>query len=390
MRLFTLCYILLILFSASLPVSTEGQSRNKQFSFRDSLDHAFDLSDWIINANGFIPVPIIVTEPALGGFGLGFVPVFMKKNPPLQSQGRTVPVPPDMTVVAAAYTANKTWFTGIGRTATLDKLRMRYKAFIGYANINLDFYRETAQLGEMKFGFNGRSLPAYFYLAKQLTDARWLTGIQYLFVHTELKMQNEASLPDFVKDKEVKSNIGELGVLGEFDTRDNTFTPNKGLKAHAHINFSENFFGSDYSYQQINGFLYWYVPVWKQKSSGKSLVSGFRFDYQQMLGDPPFYAVPFIDLRGVPMARYQGNTNLIVETEQRWDFQRRWSAVAFGGLAKAFDHFDEFGDATLVYNYGAGFRYLVARKFQLRMGVDVARGPTTWAYYIIFGSSWGR
>lgn len=39
---------------------------------------------------------------------------------------------------------------------------------------------------------------------------------------------------------------------------------------------------------------------------------------------------------------------------------------------------------------GAGFRYLLARWFNLYMGIDVARGPMPddWAWYIIFGSFW--
>jgi hypothetical protein len=95
-------------------------------------------------------------------------------------------------------------------------------------------------------------------------------------------------------------------------------------------------------------------------------------------------------MRGVPTVRYQGRTTLLAETEQRVDFTRRWSAIAFGGVAKAFDDVGEASEADLVYGVGGGFRYLIARKFKLRMGVDIARGPEKWAYYIVFGNTWGR
>ena len=39
---------------------------------------------------------------------------------------------------------------------------------------------------------------------------------------------------------------------------------------------------------------------------------------------------------------------------------------------------------------GAGFRYEVARKYGLHMGVDVAFGPGTTAIYVQFGSAWAR
>jgi hypothetical protein len=119
-------------------------------------------------------------------------------------------------------------------------------------------------------------------------------------------------------------------------------------------------------------------------------VSAVRADWQQATGDPPFYLLPYVDMRGIPLARYQGRTTYILETEQRFDVTRRWSAMAILGLAKAFDSYDEFADADLLYTYGTGFRYLVARQLKLRMGVDVARGPEVWAYYIVFGSAWTR
>ena len=57
-------------------------AQKKKISLKDSLDGAFDVSDYIIDANGFIPIPYIITEPALGGFGGALIPVFIKKRPP--------------------------------------------------------------------------------------------------------------------------------------------------------------------------------------------------------------------------------------------------------------------------------------------------------------------
>ena len=94
-------------------------------------------------------------------------------------------------------------------------------------------------------------------------------------------------------------------------------------------------------------------------------------------------------LRGVPTARYQGNADLLTELELRWDFYRRWSVLAFGGTGKAFDAWDEIHDAKWVNSIGTGFRYLLARKFKLRAGLDLAKGPEiSFAYYIVFGTTW--
>jgi hypothetical protein len=53
-----------VLFSAS------AFAQKKNLLFIDSVDRAFDMSDYLIEAHAFIPVPIIITEPALGGFGV--------------------------------------------------------------------------------------------------------------------------------------------------------------------------------------------------------------------------------------------------------------------------------------------------------------------------------
>jgi hypothetical protein len=40
------------------------------------------------------------------------------------------------------------------------------------------------------------------------------------------------------------------------------------------------------------------------------------------------------------------------------------------------------------WNAGGGFRYLLARQFGVRAGLDVARGPEDWAWYVVFGNAW--
>ena len=98
--------------------------------------------------------------------------------------------------------------------------------------------------------------------------------------------------------------------------------------------------------------------------------------------------LPYLDMRGIPAFRYQGEADVLSELELRYDFVKRWSAVAFGGAGKAFDDWKQFGPSDWRLTYGGGFRYLMARKFKLRAGVDIARGAGYWSYYIVFGSSW--
>src|SRR5215204_2704615 len=108
-----------VVFTLTICTIIMAQEKKSRVPLKDSLDGDFDLSNYIIDANGFVPIPIIITEPALGGFGGGIVPVFLKKKPPyidsIKGKRIITPVAPDITGAITAYTANNTWIIGAFR-----------------------------------------------------------------------------------------------------------------------------------------------------------------------------------------------------------------------------------------------------------------------------------
>lgn len=367
----------------SQDVSTKedaSQKGRKGIPIRDSLDGAIDLSDFLIDMHGFIPVPTIITEPALGGFGVGIVPVFLTPKKPLPGTPADEFIRPDITAGFGMWTVNGSWAAGGARVGTILKHRLRYVVGGGYADVNLSFYRTFENVGEQEFKFNFQAIPIILRVTKQIGRSQWYAGGQYIFAN--VKVNYKGTLPEFVEPKELNSNISALAPMVEYDVRDNFFTPHKGFKAHAEAQWSDDAIGSDYDYWRGNAFLYYYQPL------APDWTLGLRADVQQTWGEPPFFLLPFISMRGIPVGRYQGRSTVVTEAEFRWDFVRRWSLVGFGGAGRAFDEWDEFGDTDTRWAGGAGFRYLIARKFGVRMGIDVARGPEVWAWYIVFGSMW--
>lgn len=376
------CVILLCLYGSVL-----AQHKKPHIPMKDSLDGSFDMSNYIIEANGFVPIPIIITEPAVGGFGGGLAPVFIKKRTPyidsIKGKRVVTPIAPDVTGGFGAYTVNNTWAAGLFRSGTFVKSRIKYLGAAGYANVNMSFYHTFPLLGEKEFKFNMKGVPIMLQAIKRIGYSHWYGGLKYIFLKTDVKYVGDPLIqPGFVTPKEYSSIVSQLGAILELDNRDNTFTPNSGMKVHFDAIRSDNIFGSDYDFWHMNYYMYAY------KTISKKLVGGWRVDGQQSFGDQPFYLLPYIDMRGVPTARYQGKADILTELEARWDFVTRWSIMLYGGTGKAFDEWSDFGPAKWVVSYGTGFRYLLARKFKLRVGVDLAHGPDTWAYYIVFGSSW--
>lgn len=374
-----LVIILLSLFNLNL----YSQQAKKHSIFKDSIDNKFDFSDFLIQyPQGFIPIIQPITEPSLGYFGLALTPVFLKPNKHPYPDRYT---PPNITAVFAGYTLNSSWGAGILHMGTLTKQEMKYLLGGGYGSVNLDFYRTLPLTGERSFSFNFKSSFFAGNLLKQIGHSNISIGIEYLLLYSEITPRfTYTVLPDFIKEKDFRSILSSPGILAQFDTRDNIFTPNKGCFIDADYRINADFTGSDYEFQNFE------FTVLQYFQSTKKLISGFKFDMILQNGDAPFYAKPSIALRGVPAARYQGNSTYLVETEQRYDFILRWSGVLFGGLAKAIDNDELFTNAQLVYNYGTGFRYLIARKFQIRTGIDVAWSNQDFGYYIVFGSAWNN
>jgi hypothetical protein len=367
-------------------ICVHAQKTKKPISLKDSLDAKFDLSDFVIDANGFIPVASIITEPALGGFGIVLAPIFIKRRPPYIDtiQGRVVhtPIQPDITGAVGLYTLNGSWGGLAFRSGTLYKSRIKYMVGGGYMNINMSFYKTFPQLGEQEMEFNIKTIPLLLQGIKRIHYSKWYAGLRYLFLDSKITFKGQSKFDSLGSLLESTNILSELSGIIELDSRDNIFTPDRGIKFHVDGGSSNEAIGSDYDFWEMNYYSYLYHPL------GRNLIGGLRIDGQQTFGDVPFYLLPYLDMRGLPIFRYQGKADILAEAELRWDFLYRWSLMAYSGVGKAFDDWNDFGSAKWINTVGTGFRYLIARKFKLRMGIDVAKGPDQWAYYIVFGSNW--
>ena len=79
-----------------------------------------------------------------------------------------------------------------------------------------------------------------------------------------------------------------------------------------------------------------------------------------------------------------------VEVEARWQFHGRWSVVGFGGAGRAWTSNNRGSFQQSVGAGGVGFRYELARKFGMHVGLDFAASPDTRAVYLVVGNAWFR
>ena len=344
----------------------------------DKEDGAFDLSDYLLLHRGALPVPIIITEPAVGyGGGIAlayFSQSFAEQAEKARAAGEPV-IPPDIAVGAAFKTENGSWGGGAGYLGFWDHDRWRYTGFAGKVELQLDYFSVTG---------DGRAykLDATVLLQQALRrigTSSWYVGPRLFYMSTGASFAG--TLPNDVPSPELDMKISKLSAVVDHDTRDNIFTPNRGTYVEAEAAFARGAFGSDVNFQTLYVRGFHWIPV-------DDFVIGLRGDARLSSGAVPFFAQPYIVLRGVPAGRFQDKNALALETEVRWNVNSRWALVGFAGAGKAFGRRQTWDEADTIPSGGVGFRYLVARKLGMYAGIDVAKSTADSAIYITMGSNW--
>lgn len=342
--------------------------------FTDSLDGNFDLSKWLDKAYGFMPIVSLITEPAVGlGVSGGLMFIHRAK----EDRGKPITSPPSISALVGFYTENGSWGTGAFHRGHWRDDTIRYQGGLLYMSPNLTYYPPA--FGGRGIEFNMRGGVFVQQIAFRIKATPIFAGARYVLSDNDVSFEIPGDQP--VDPIQINSKIGAAGPLATFDTRNSVFTTDRGMFAEAVYDIYDGIFGSDFDFTRFKA--YWLG--WKPAGD---FVLGMRLDARLSNGDAPFYSLPFVQLRGIPAMRYQGEYAVVAETEERWNISRRWALDGFAGVGKAVPDGTSFGDAETVWNVGAGFRYLLARHYNLFGGIDVARGPEEWAFYIVTGQWW--
>jgi hypothetical protein len=350
-------------------------------NFFDPEDGQLDVSSFLEDPRGFLPIPIIVTEPAIG-YGGGAAGMFLR---PRKEAGEEGWARPDISGVGAFATENGTKgaFAGDASRWMDGRLRTLFGAATG--QINLDFYGPGSGLSSsaQKVGYSLQFTGAVAQVNWQLAPkSPWALGMRYVFADVDPKPQDGPQSPGFGNSARV--TVSAPTAILEYDTRDNVFTPTRGVYAETSWLASREALGSTDSFERFQQIVMGWQPI------AHDVTLGARGNYAWASDGTPFFLRPFIQLRGVPAVRYQGDQAASVEVEARWRMFGRWSAVAFAGGGRTRTTGDTFTATQNVGSGGLGFRYELARKFGLDVGVDVAHSPGTTAVYLVVGNGWFR
>jgi len=354
---------------------------NEPSKFRSAEDGCLDVSGFLEQKYGFLPIIMPITEPAVG-YGAAGGLMFLSKPLPQVEDGLGQP---NITIAGGLATANGTW--GVLAGDMRYWLDDRLQSLIGfiYTSVNLDFYGLGSDplLGDHPLRYNLEPKGGMLRLKYRLGDSRVWAGLNYAFASTGVAFAKPPGTPGEPAIPS-ESKVGGFTPSLTLDTRDNFFTPTRGTYIEASAGLFSPAFGGDTDFQRASLIAMQYFPL------GSRLFLGVRADGAASFGDVPFYLRPFISLRGAPTLRYQGEEVAQIETELRWQFWRRFSVVGFTGGGATWNHFERFERSQTVVTGGAGLRYEIARAYGIHMGLDFAFAPHNNAVYVQIGSAWAR
>ena len=397
MRIFSIFILSLFLMTQLYSADESNETKatglfdfDKQLFVSDD-DGKFDISAYLSTKYGFMPIPIIVTEPAVG-YGGGLNLMFLHDS--LESSLKRKS-PPSISGLAAAATENGTRFGGAYHLGFWKEDSIRTTTAVGALDINIDFY-----LQNLGIDMNLNGYAAYQEVMYRIGESDFFLGGNYLYIDIESK-RNDGLFPILDPFFERELKMGALAAVAQYDTRDSIFTPSKGLFAKATLRrFDENFGGNE-NFWRYGAKAFYYHPL------SDKLILGLRLEGEAIHAsgsdEVPYVSYPSINMRGIPAMRYQGENMLLGEIELRWEFVDRWDLVLFGGSGKVFGDEKRFelGSGVVTENIsfkdapshsagGVGFRYELARKFGLWGGLDFATSQENdFAFYITIGSAWG-
>ena len=361
------------------PTPTPSEKGSK---LRSPEDGWLDVSAFLDEKWGFVPVLVPITEPAVGyGAALGLM--FIGKP---RAEGKAGFHRPSLTTAAGMLTENGTW--GVAAADVRQSLNDRLQTLVVVldTSVNLDFHGigSSGELDEHPLAYNLQPIGGLLQAKYRVGQAsRVWGGLSYMFAKTAVSFEappETPGLPAFDRS----SRVGGLTPSLTYDSRDSIFTPGRGTYVEASGGFFGSALGGEDTFERAGLVVMQFLPLHPRWTFG------VRGDLDLTFGDIPFYLRPYVTLRGAPVLRYQGEHAAKVEGELRYQFWKRFSLVGFAGTGAAWIGLDNFERTTTVTTGGGGFRYELARRYKLHMGIDLAFGPDGPAFYVQFGSAWFR
>lgn len=336
------------------------------------------LSDKDSTKTNFVVLPIPQSNPALG-FGVTLVGVALY-NPNNSER-------PWITGVGVMK-AGSSYAMGFVQQASLMQNRLRLLAGYAMADLDLRFYGIGAAAGDRDVSIpldqSGRG--GVFQALYKVSD-HWFVGLRYqsMYLKSSIDLSQAERLGTVIQEADLRRRTASLGPALEYDSRDDSFYPTKGVSAKLNLNFYSPEFGSDVSFRHLSAS---WNRYWRY---GPNTVLAARVSGCTVGGQVPFTNMCMYgmnnDLRGYSTGQYRDRAMIAAQAEMRWRFSERWGAVAFAGAGAIGPSFAELPNQKILPSIGGGLRWQASKDYKVNVSVDLAFTKDSHAVYLYIGEA---
>jgi hypothetical protein len=206
-------------------------------------------------------------------------------------------------------------------------------------------------------------------------------GVQYLGRQYGIKSSDELS--SIAQGRVFGSEggwISGVGVVANWDSRDNVFFPAVG----GYYEFSATFFGralgSDYTFSRYTLDLRQYISTFAGQVFAVQGIWNYSTD------GTPFMMLPIIggqyQMRGFYEGRFRDNHLLVFQADYRIPVWWRFGVNVFGSIGTVAPRLSAFSIADLKSSFGAGLRVMIDEREKLNIRLDYALTKETSGFYL--------
>jgi hypothetical protein len=326
------------------------------------------------------------------GLGINVLPMMM-----FHPNRKDAVSPPSIVLLNGLYAVKPPFDEGAARQSAfvsaatrlfLAEDRWRVVGMFGYINLFQEFYGVggDANYADPAFDYRLEQVIAIAQVYRQLFWKGFYVGglVGYVAFHTKT---------DDPADEQVLEDLGSgsgwrqqpnLGLLSQYDTRDNKYYPSVGVNFNLRVNGS---FKSDEEYGLV-------VPSFNQYFSlldKARLILAYRLFAQFGFGNLPMAAYAHYGMRGTTLGyetgEYMDKMMSGAELELRWIAWKRLGFEAGGGLGKVFSEFSEFDDEPWLPGVWGSATYKVMEQQDIRARATVAYGKSGVLFYFTVGQN---
>ena len=229
--------------------AAENQAIENEAAIAESGEDSATGSQW----GKLLPLPIFVTEPAIGQ-GLGATLIYFHHDDEIgkpkfsttESIGKTGErsrPPPVATAVFGLYTNNDTAAVGVGHSNTFADDRFRLRAAAMEARINSDYY-----IGDQSVAFQLEGNLLFAEFKTRLGDSGLFFGVSGSYANASNNFRTDVDEIDGIGLLDFDFIDAGLAASLIYDTRDNTVLPADGFLVDiTHWQYDESL-GGDFNY----------------------------------------------------------------------------------------------------------------------------------------------